>query len=882
MILAPGVRLGPYEIEALIGAGGMGEVYRARDTRLDRSVAVKILSATLSSPEARQRFEREARTISQLSHPHICALFDVGEAPAPRAARSPESPASSAQPLQFLVMELLEGETLADRLAGGPLPFGLTIRYAMEIADALDKAHRQGIVHRDLKPANIMVTKSGVKLLDFGLAKAAAPLVPSLMSVAQTTPHVRPLTAQGAIAGTVQYMAPEQLEGCAADARSDIFALGAVTYEMATGSRAFRTAQQQLTPEALDRVVRGCLTTDPDERWQSAHDVGLQLRAIAAGPLLDGASGDFATASAAPRPQRRIGWLPWAIAASAVVVAAALGVRRSAPDPPARPEIVRFSVPPPPNGAFYDSFENTGLSVSPDGSQIAFTGHSGSEPRRIWIRAVQALESKPIAGTDGATSLFWSPDGRSLAFFAGTRLRRIDLRGGAPVSICDVRDTIGWSGTWGADGQILFSSIEGEAIWTVPAGGGVPAALLKPDAARGEARLNWPYFLPDGRRLLYLQRRRDGSGRLMLLEPGVGSREVMPLQSSAQYVDPGYLVFAAEGALVGQRFDLSRAAVIGEPFSIADSVGYFFTTTVARFAVSRSGTLVYTPHNDEQRLGWFARSGRDEGTLGPRGHYQRIRFSPDGRRVAFSRLRAGALDVWQTDLERQIETRLTFRSSSENPGPWMPDARSLFFDADLGAPPEIFRKNLATGEEESVLPASGTLQESHDVSPDGRHLLFTQRAAGTFDVWQFPLDGSGSAAAIAVTPFDELGPRFSPDGRFFSFSSNVSGRFEVYVAPFPPTGEQFRVSTDGGRTARWAGDGRELLYLSADGRVTAVPIRTSPALSVGKPIPLFEMKRPWLGFEVSSAGRLLAIVPEMRAADEPLTAVLNWTTGIAK
>ncbi|MBZ5558253.1 MAG: serine/threonine-protein kinase [Acidobacteriia bacterium] len=882
MTLAPGNRLGPYEILAPLGAGGMGEVYKARDTRLDRAVAIKVLAShQSSSPETHQRFEREARAISQLSHPHICALYDIGEQDG----------------ADFLVMELLEGETVAERLKRGALPIEQTVRYGAQIAAALDCAHRQGIAHRDLKPANVMLTKAGVKLLDFGLAKAFTPLFPESPVTGEAT-AAAPLTGEGVIAGTIQYMSPEHLEGKAADARSDIFALGAVLYEMATGRRAFTanstvgvasailhaepppiSSAQPLSPSSLDRLTGRCLAKDPDQRWQSAHDVRLQLETIAEGQ--DAGAG---TAAPVTTDRRRAWarWVPWSVAAAAALVAVAAFLT---PSPNAAiGSAVRFPLAPPPGGAFYVDYENTGLSVSPDGARVAFTAREASGPNRVWIRPSAALEATAVAGTDGATSLFWSPDGRSLAFFTGTKLRRMDVPGGSPVSICDVRQGIGFAGTWGADGQILFSSIEGEAIYTVAASGGVPAAIMKRDAGRDEARLNWPSFLPDGRRFLYLQRRRDGSGHLMLSEPGKASREVMPLQSSAQYVDPGYLVFAREGTLVGQRFDLARGALVGAPFSIADPVGYFLTTTVARFATSLSGTLVYQSHDNEQRLVWFDRSGRDEGAISGLGQYKGPRISPDDRRVAFDRLLGGAFDVWETDLERRVETRLTLGASSESAGPWMPDGRSLFFNADRGAPPEIFLKDLTTGKDVAVLPANNTFQAPLDVSPDGNTLLYAQRDAHGDHIWSFARDGSRPPAAAVGSQFEEEEARFSRDGRFFSFSSNASGRWELYVSPFPPTGEHTRISTTGAYAARWSRDGKELFYLSADGHLMAVPIQTSPVLHVGTAVSLFEVNpsRTWSQFDVSSTGRFLAVVSETRASQQPLTVVLNWTAGIGR
>jgi Tol biopolymer transport system component len=705
------------------------------------------------------------------------------------------------------------------------------------------------------------------------------------------------LTAEGTIAGTLQYMAPEQLEGRPADTRSDIFAFGAVLYEMATGKKAFSAAspvalasailhaqQPAMTslnvtlPLALDRIVCTCLAKEPDERWQSAHDVRLQLESIAERPEQN-ASSVSRVALGTRRGWTR--WVPWIVAASATVVAATTWLRPMLRNAPA-PSAVRFLVAPPPGGAFYQSAENTGLAISPDGSRIVFSARDPSGTSRVWLRPVAALDATAVAGTDDATSLFWSPDGRSLAFFTGTKLRRLDLPGGTPVSICDVREGIGFAGTWGADGQILFASIEGEAIYGVAASGGMPTPVLKPDPAHDEARLNWPFFLPDGRRFLYLQRRRDGSGHLMLAEPGKTPRDVMPVYSNVQYVDPGYLVFGREGALVGQRFDLARGAVVGAPFSIADPVSYFFTTSLARFATSLNGALVYQSHDNEQRLVWFDRSGRDVGAVGEVGQYKGPRLSPDGRRAAFDRFSRGAYDVWETDLERRAETRLTMDPSSEGYGTWMPDGRSLLYNADRGGPPQIFRKNLTTGREDLVLPGSGTYQEPGDVSPDGKTLLYLQRAAGGNNIWMFALDGSRAPAMAVDSPFDEEGVRFSRDGRVFSFHSNASGHWDVYISPFPPTGEKTRVSPAGGYEARWSRDGKELFYLSPDGRLMAVPVQTAGALRIGTPVSLFEInpKRLWTGFDVSSSGRFLAVVAETRASQQPLTVVLNWTAAL--
>jgi Tol biopolymer transport system component len=544
------------------------------------------------------------------------------------------------------------------------------------------------------------------------------------------------------------------------------------------------------------------------------------------------------------------------------------------------PAAVRLAVPPPPDGSFLHDVESVSVSVSPDGSRIAYTAHSAAEPQRIWIRALTELSARSLAGTDGATSSFWSPDGNSLAFFAGAKLRRIDLRGGAPVTVCDVPAGVGLAGTWGADGQLLFASIEGEAIWRAPASGGVAAAILKPDRALNEARLNWPFFLPDGRRFLFLIRRHDGSGHLMLAAEGKPPREIRPMQSGAQYVAPGYLLFAADGALVGQRFDASRGEVSGNPFSIADKVDYFYSTSYADFAVSPTGTLVVADLDEEQRVTLIDRSGRSLGVIGEPGRYQRMRLSPDGRRLAFDRFKAGAFDLWDVDLASRAETRLTFGQSSEGGAVWSPDGRSLFFSADEGAPPHLLRKDLASGRDESVTPSNGSFEEAADVTPDGKTLVFVRRGAGGNDIWQWGTDGSRPPSAVMTTPFDEESVRLSPDGHALSFSSNVAGRYEVYVSPFPPTGQPSRVSIGGAFFARWSRDGHELLYIASDGRLMAAPVRPGRPPTLGTPVALFQMPRPWLGFEIDPAGRFLAIVPVGRAGVQPLTVVVNWTPGL--
>jgi eukaryotic-like serine/threonine-protein kinase len=871
MSLAAGTRLGPYEILGPLGAGGMGEVYRARDTRLDRTVAVKVLpTQTIPSDEVRNRFEREAKAISQLSHPHICTLFDVGRA----------------EDTDFLVMELLEGETLQARLARGPLPVEQVLRTGVEIASALEMAHRRGIIHRDLKPGNLMLTRAGIKLLDFGLARTIAPALGSAaLSEVRTTTVPTAITAQGAILGTLQYMAPEQLEGKPADARTDIFALGGVLFEMTTGQRAFGgptaaalaseilrgevpalTSLRRDSPPALERLVSACLAKDPDERWQSAHDVKLQLAALSGAP-------PAAAAEAAAPASRR--FLPWVVAAIASGVAAAMLLRRPAP-PAETARQIRFALPPPEGGRFAGWTEATTYTLSPDGSTLAFIA-TDTKGRRIFLQPLSSLHAKALEGTEGALAAFWSPDGKSLGFFADEKLKRLDLGSGAAVPICNVRSGSGITGTWGADGQILFASIEGNAIFRVSTAGGEPVAERQRQPEAGIQRVVWPSFLPDGKRYLYLIRRPDRTYRIMFAEMGGTAREVRPSDSFAQYVAPGYLVFAREGALLAQRFDATTGRVEGEPVAIAEPVMSFTTVGWASFAVSAHGVLAYASPGNRARLHWFDRTGHDE-ALESTASMLWVRFSPDGRRALFNREdpRTGNLDIWSLDLARGVESRVTSDPDTETYGLLLPDG-SLVYSEPRGASPQLFRRNLGTGETREVVP-EGSFQIAQDVTPDARTLVFAERLGyGAWDLFQVALAG-GPAQPLLATPFDEIDLRLSPDGRFAAFVSNEPGRGEVYVAPFPKLGERTRVTQEGASGPRWSRDGRELFYVTADRRLVAVPVRTGASIELGTPHTLFALpsKYRWASYDVAPDGRFLAIVPEALASEQPLTVVVNW------
>ena len=841
MPLTPGTLLGPYEIVAPIGAGGMGEVYRARDTRLGRDVAVKVLPAHLSlSAEVRARFEREARTISSLNHPNICTLFDVG--------REGDT--------DYLVMELVEGETLADRLEKGELPPADALRIGMQIADALDRAHRAGIVHRDLKPGNIMLARSNAKLMDFGLARAtgmAGPASGSGVTIAALThsPTVaQPLTTEGTLVGTFVYMSPEQLEGKEADARSDIWALGCVLYEMATGRRPFSGKSQAslitsimgtepapiaqvapMSPPGLDRLVRACLAKDPEERIQTAHDVKLQLQWVA-----EGGSQAGVPAPVAAKRRRREG-LAWALFAVAALAAVALGVLQLMPKP--RANSVVFELTPPPHVGAVDLPR-----ISPDGRQLAFNATDSTGVTGVWVRALSSLEARHLPGTEGATRPFWSPDSRYLAFFSGGKLRKIDIAGGPPQVVCDAPR--GADGTWGKRGVILFDGSSADTVQRVSAGGGVATGATALNRAAGESFTAWPQFLPDGRHFLYLAY--DGAGERTLKVGDLESKTLKslgPAGSRTEYAS-GHLLFVRQGALLAQPFDLGGLKLKGDPFPIAENVEYDVSGS-ARFSASSQGTLVYRAGgaNASRKLTWVDRTGRTLGTIGAPGLYDDPAFSLDGKQLAVRLASNGGQsgDIWIWDLSRDLGSRFTFAATDVNNATWSPDGARIVYSLAQPGGVDLRIKPLGGAGADSVLYASKEEKYASCWSQDGRYLAYISRSGfegQRWDIRVLPMTEPGKPIPVVATPANESGPAFSPDGKWLLYSSDESGQSEVYVQAFPGPGGKSRVSTQGGREPMWRGDGREIYYLTSARQLMAAAFEPGMPPRLGLPSKLFD------------------------------------------
>ncbi len=856
MPLSPGSRLGVYEVLTFVGTGGMGQVYKARDTRLDRTVAIKVLPPDAAeSPDRRSRFEREAKAISQLNHPHICTLHDVG----------------SQDGIHYLVMEHLEGETLQARLAKGPLSFEPALQCAIEIADALDQAHRHGITHRDLKPGNIMLTKSGAKLLDFGLARFKTPEGALADSAA--------LTREGALVGTVAYMSPEQLEGKEADERSDIFAFGAVVHEMLTGRKAFEGVQT-LQPAELDRLAKTCLAKDPEDRWQSARDLLRELKWIAAGggrPLPRTKSGE------------RLAWIVGALAAAALGLWIGGYLRGTSTELRVR----EFSVSPPVGTSFAPGQPPV---LSPDGRRVTFAATDSFKKTLLWVRAVENLTAQAVPGTEGGALPFWSPDARSLGFFANGKLKKIDLSGGPPETLCNA--PVGSGGSWSHEGVIVFATGTTNPLYRISASGGAVTPLARLDPSKGPYSQRWPQFLPDGRHFLYY----GTSGRQEIRGIYVGSldstdsRLLVSTESGGAYAPAerkgsGRLVFVRSGALVAQPFDPVRLTPNGDAPSIATRVAEDRINRTPLFSVSRSGALAYRTGGGTttQQLTWFDRSGKELGILGPPGPYRDIVLSPDGARVALVRLDPNP-DVWVFDLSHGTSSRLTFDPSQDIYPLWSPDGRRIAFSSSRDGPYNLYQKASTGAGAEEPLFQSGDNKFLQDWSLDGSFLVYnvpTPRA--DLDAWVLPLSGEGEPIPFLTTETEERQPAFSPDVRWMAYVSNESGSHEIYVQAFPVSGGKWQVSTAGGYRPAWRRDGKELFYLAPDGNLMSVLVKTGDVFEKGMPEALFETRLDISAafgsrqYTVTGDGqRFLMVVPPPGTASLPFTVVLDWTAELKK
>jgi eukaryotic-like serine/threonine-protein kinase len=913
MAILPGKRLGPYEILSAIGAGGMGEVYRARDTRLDRTIAIKVLPAHLADrPELRERFEREARTIASLNHPHICTLYDIGHQDG----------------IDFLVMEYLEGETLAQRLMKGPLPLEQALQYAIEIADALDKAHRKGVTHRDLKPGNIMLTKSGTKLLDFGLAKLKQETPPANISLSKLptaddallapfdAAQGRPLTGQGTILGTLQYMAPEQLEAKAVDARTDIFAFGVVVYEMATGKKAFEgqsqasvigailkddpppmSSHKPMTPPELDRVVKRCLAKEPDERCQSAKDLTDELKWIA-----EGGSQVTLAPTVPAKGIHALGWRALILSLGAmllVVALASLVAWNLKPSPPQPVTRTVITLPPGQQLAGLDS--GPAVALSPDGTHLAYVARKGGT-QQLYLRAMDSLAAKPIPGTEGGVSPFFSPDGQWLGFFVGGKLKKVSVSGGPALTLGDAALPHGAS--WDSQGMIAFSPTQVSALQQVSDAGGTPQPLTRRE--KREVTQRWPEFLPGGKAVLFAASATTvnwTNAQVAVQSVRTGERRNL-IQGATQprYVPSGHLVYAQGGSLMALPFDPQRLTATGGAVPVVEGVLQSISSGSAQYSFSATGSLAYVPGGvmaSQWRLVWVDRKGVEQVLPAPAHSYRTPRLSPDGRRLALT-IDDSESNIWLYDLARDTLTRFTFQGNYNLMGAWTPDGKRIAFESDTGGGALNLFWQLADGSGGLERLATSEFTEGPSSwSPDGQMLAFFEINPTTgYDIWvlrmsdpstssgQVPSAGSGQgrkAQPFLRTPFTEGAPQFSPDGRWLAYVSDESGRFEIYVQPYPGPGGKWQISTEGGTEPVWNPKGRELFYRSGD-KMMAVDIATQPGFAAGKPRMLFEgqyVPTPATlhNYDVSPDGqRFLMLKPSEQAQSAPtqINVVLNW------
>ena len=889
MPLVSGTKLGPYEIQSPLGAGGMGEVYRARDTRLQRSVAIKILPAQLSNDPARkQRLEREAKTISSLNHPNICVLHDIG----------------SQDGVDYLVMECVEGETLALRLEKGPLPLEQVLKCGAQIADALDKAHRSGVVHRDLKPGNIMLTPTGAKLLDFGLAKPAVPLVSGATLSATLTPTT-PVTQEGMVVGTFQYMSPEQLEGKEVDGRSDIFSLGAIVYEMVTGKRAFEGKSQlsvasailekepapistikPMTPPALDHVIRKCLAKTPEDRWQSAADIKHELAWIsqASADGLPGLAGRSKKSFWVRAPILTLGAL---LLVTLGVLVDYLRTGRETSGP-----VVRATLVPPPNINVLTLGDEAGApAISRDGSHVVFVGkQEGKQMLFLW--PLDSATPKPLPGTEGAKFPFWSSDEKSIGFFADQQLKRLDLSGGPPMSLAPAPD--GRGGTWTGD-VILFAPYIYEVIYRVPASGGEEVPVTTLDRSQHTTH-RWPRFLPDGKHFLYLaahhmSSKEENSGIYAASIDG-GSPKFILRTKGAAFYSSGELLYFRDGSLMAQEFDKDRLELRGDARPIDPVLREGGNWGVIASA-SENGVLLFQSSGEvKYPIFWFDRSGRRLGPAPISGELKDLRLSPDGTRVVANFAEGPTNDLSVCDFKGGTRTRLTFGENIWSVA-WSPDGRRVVYSAEkagTGGKTEVYLKSPNGSEERELLLSSGNIDHPTDWTRDGRYIVIHRGEIGSRRIWAVPLVGDRKAFPIFPNAaYDHFDGRTSADGKWIAYQSAESGHLQLYVTSFPGGIGKWQISTEAAASAPvWREDGKELYFVTQAGNLMVASVQEfAGSIAIGDVRPLF-----WSPFLTSTLGIPFDVDPKdgqrfigSAAPDTtslPLNVITNWTAKLKK
>ena len=894
MALTPGTRLGVYQITAPLGEGGMGQVWRARDTKLDRDVAIKVLPEAFAHDADRlARFTREAKTLAALNHPNIAHIHGLEENSGVTA----------------LVMELVEGDDLSQRIARGAIPLDEALPIAKQIAEALEAAHEQGIIHRDLKPANIKVRADGtVKVLDFGLAKALDAHASSGAVEAMNSPTITSpaMTQAGMILGTAAYMAPEQARGKTVDRRADIWAFGAVLFEMLSGTRVFEGEGiadtlgnvmkvdpdwQRLPvsiPPRVVQVVRACLQKNPKQRLDSAQGVRLALEGA-----FETVAPQTTAATASASRERRPLITALAVAVLGLIALAVPAVRYLRQTPPAAPPETRVDLVTPATDSLTD------FALSPDGRQVVFVA-SGDGASRLWLRSLATTTAQPLAGTDGAQFPFWSPDGRSIGFFANSQLKRIDLNGGPPQTLASASGNPR-GGSWNADGVILFAPSNGGPLFRVPASGGAPVAVNTPDQ---QPRHRFPSFLPDGRHFLFYALGTPDTAGIYLgtLDAPDTHRLTAADAAGVSWASPsvpedGWLLWVRAGTLVAQRLDLAQAALTGNPVTLADPVVVDATINAAGVSVSASGLVAYhTGGGSRQQLAWVDRSGQALGPLGAPDENNLLipSVSPDGQRVVVSRTVQGNTDLWLLDGART--SRFTFDAALDHFPLWSRDGTRIAFYSNRTGTGDLYVKAASGAGAEEALVASPQTKAASDWSGDGRFLLYSSVDPQTnLDLWVLPLDGGRTPWVFLKTPFNERHGTFSPDGRWVAYGSNESGRDEIYIRPFGgpaasgasagQVGGQWQVSTAGGIHPRWRRDGRELYYLAPNSEMMAAPITvTGATLAPGAPVPLFPTRIVGGGADAGSRGRQYDVTRDGRflintvldAAAAPITLIQHW------